>query len=139
MTRRLTKRNIDTLVDGIGTLAEPTWKGVVKLARRRLRHGYSRQALSSHEEIGAALAARKKEVKHNQEVRHPQARKETKTALLARIESLEAELARLKGHNKTMEGQFAVWAYNARVLGIPDHRLKAPLQPVQRDYSEADT
>ena len=139
MTRRLTKRNIDTLVDGIGTLAEPTWKEVVKLARRRLRHGYSRQALSSHEEIGAALAARKKEVKHNQEVRHPQARKETKTALLARIETLEAELARLKGHNKTMEGQFAVWAYNARVLGIPDHRLKAPLQPVQRDYSEADT
>ena len=139
MTRRLTKRNIDTLVAGIGTLAEPTWKEVVKLARRRLRHGYSRQALSSHEEIGAALAARKKEVKHNQEVRHPQARKETKTALLTRIESLEAQLARLKGHNKTMEGQFAVWAYNARVLGIPDHRLKAPLQPVQRDYSEADT
>ena len=139
MARRLTQRNINALVAGIGKLAEPTWKEVVKLAKRRLRHGYSRQALSSHEEIGAALAARKQEVRHNYEIRHPQARKETKTALLARIESLEAELARLAGHNEIMEGQFAIWAYNARVLGIPDRRLKAPLQPVQRDYSEADT
>lgn len=139
MPRRLTQRNIDLLVEGIGTLAEPTWKEVVKLARRRLRHGYSRQALSSHEEIGAALAARKQEVKHNQAIRHPQARKETRTALLARVESLDAEIARLESQNKTMEAQFAIWAYNARVLGIAEHRLKAPLQPVQRDYSEADT
>ena len=139
MPRRLTKRNIDLLVEGIGTLAEPTWKEVVKLAKRRLRHGYSRQALSSHEEIGAALAARKLEVKHNHEIRHPQARKETRTALLARVETLDAEIARLESQREAMEGQFAIWAYNARVLGIPDHRLKAPLQPVQRDYSEADT
>lgn len=138
MPRRLTRRNIDVLVEGIGTLAEPTWKEVVKLAKRRLRHGYSRQALSSHEEIGAALAARKQEVRRNHEIRHPQARKETRTALLARVESLDAELARLAGHNAAMEGQFAIWAYNAGVLGIPDHRLKAPLQPVQRDYSEGD-
>lgn len=138
MPRRLTRRNIDALVEGIGALAEPTWKEVVKLAKRRLRHGYSRQALSSHEEIGAALAARKQEVRRNHEIRHPQARKETRTALLARVESLDAELARLAGHNEIMEGQFAIWAYNARVLGIPDHRLKAPLQPVQRDYSEGD-
>ena len=138
MPRRLTRRNIDALVEGIGTLSEPTWKEVVKLAKRRLRHGYSRQALSSHEEIGAALAARKQEVRRNHEIRHPQARKETRTALLARVESLDAELARLAGHNEIMEGQFAIWAYNARVLGIPDHRLKAPLQPVQRDCSEGD-
>ena len=139
MPRRLTRRNIDLLVEGIGTLAEPTWKEVVKLAKRRLRHGYSRQALSSHEEIGAALAARKQEVKHTQALRHPQARKETRTALLARIESLDAEIARLESQNRTMEAQMAIWAYNALVLGIPEHRLKAPLQPVQRDYSEADT
>lgn len=139
MARRLTKRNINTLVAGIGTLAEPTWKQVVKLAKRRLRHGYSRQTLSSHEEISAALAARKVEVRQSHKVRHPQAIKETRTALLARIDSLETEVARLAAHNETMEGQFAIWAYNAGVLGIPDHRLKAPLQPVQRDYSEADT
>ena len=136
MPRRLTKRNIDDLVASIGTLPEPTWKEVVKLAKRQLRHAYSRQALSSHPRITVALAARKEAVKQDHEIRHPQARKETKAALLGRIESLEAEVARLTSHNKTMEGQFAIWAYNARVLGIPDQRLKASLQPVQRDYSE---
>ena len=139
MPRRLTRRNIDALVEGIGTLAEPTWKEVVKLAKTAPPSRLLPPGPVQPRRDRRCARSPEQEVRHNQAIRHPQARKETRTALLARIESLETELARLAGHNAAMEGQFAIWAYNARVLGIPDHRLKAPLQPVQRDYSEADT
>ena len=52
---------------------------------------------------------------------------------------VEAEIARLKAENEALMTQFAIWAYNSHVLGIPDHRLDAPLQPVNRDYSEGGT
>ena len=61
---------------------------------------------------------------------------DTEAALLERIDSLEADLSRLRAENEAMMTRFAVWAYNTHVLGIPDHRLDAPLQPVDRDYSE---
>ena len=55
-----------------------------------------------------------------------------KAALLERIDSLEAQFARLKADNEAMTTRFAIWAYNTHVLGIPDHRLDAPLQAVNR-------
>ena len=139
MPRHLTEDDIEVLVRTIDTLAVVTWDAVVKLARQRLGHAYSRQALSRHPRIRTALAARKEQLKRKRPGRQPRPKTDTEAALLERIGSLEAQLARLKADNEAMMTQFAIWAYNTHVLGIPDHRLDAPLQPINRDYSEGGT
>ena len=133
--RHLTKRDIEVLVTGIDTLAVPTWKEVVKLAKRRLRHAYSRQALSSHARIRIALATRKTEVQR-QRSQASTPKPDANTLLLDRIASQDALIARLNAENAAMMTRFAVWTYNAHVLGIPDHRLDAPIRPVDRNHSE---
>ena len=138
MARRLTETNVDMLARTIGTLEVATWGAVVRLARQRLGHAYSRQALSRHARIRTALAARKEQLRGSGARRRPRPKTETEAALLARIDALEADLSRLRAENEAMMARFAIWAYNTHVLGIPDHRLDAPLQPVDRDYSERD-
>ena len=139
MPRHLTEDDIDVLVRTIGTVAVASWDMVVKLARERLGHAYSRQALSRHPRVATALAARKEQLKRERPGRRPRPKTDTEAALLERIDSVEAEMARLKAENEAMMTQYAIWAYNSHVLGIPDHRLEAPLQPVDRDYSEGGT
>ena len=139
MPRHLTEDDIEVLASTIDTLAVATWDAVVKLAKERLGHAYSRQALSKHARIRIALAARKEQIKRGRSGRRPRPKTDTEAAFLERIDSLEAEVARLKADNDAMMTQFAIWAYNTHVLGIPDHRLDAPLQPVNRDYSESGT
>ena len=138
MPRHLTEDDIDILARTIDTLAVATWDAVVKLARQRLGHAYSRQTLSRHPRIRTALAARKEQLRRSQP-RRPRPKTDTEAAFLERIDSLEAQLARLNADNEAMMTQFAIWAYNTHVLDIPDHRLDAPLQPVNRDYSEGGT
>ncbi len=138
MARHLSETHIETLARAIGTLEVATWDAVVRLARQRLGHAYSRQALSRHERIRTALAARKQQLRDRHVGRRPRPKTDTEAALLARIDSLEADLSRLRAENESMMTRFAIWAYNTHVLGIPDHRLDAPLQPVDRDYSERD-
>ena len=138
MARHLSETRIETLARAIGTLEVATWDAVVRLARQRLGHAYSRQALSRHERITTALAARKEQLRGRHAGRRARPKTDTEAALLARIDSLEADLSRLRAENEAMMTRFAIWAYNTHVLGIPDHRLDAPLQPVDRDYSERD-
>ena len=138
MARHLTETRIEMLARAIGTLEVATWDAVVRLARQRLGHAYSRQALSRHERIGTALAARKEQLRGSGGGRRPRPKTDTEAALLARIDSLEADLSRLRAENESIMTRFAIWAYNTHVLGIPDHRLDAPLQPVDRDCSERD-
>ena len=59
MPRHLTEDDIDVLVRTIGTLAVASWDTVVKLARQRLGHAYSRQALSKHARVRTALCSPK--------------------------------------------------------------------------------
>ena len=139
MPRHLTDDDIEVLVRTIDALSVATWDAVVKLARHRLGHAYSRQTLSRHPRIRTALAARKEQLKRERPGRRPRPKTDTEAALLERIDSLEAELARFKADNDALMTQFAIWAYNTHVLGIPDDRLEAPLQPVNRDYSEGGT
>ena len=63
MARHLSETRIETLARAIGTLEVATWDAVVRLARQRLGHAYSRQALSRHERIRTALAARKEQLR----------------------------------------------------------------------------
>ena len=139
MARHLTENNIEMLTRTIGTLEMATWDAVVRLARQRLGHAYSRQALSRHARIRIALAARKEQLRRSGARWRPIPKTDTEAALLHRIDSLEADLSRLRAENEAMTTQFAIWAHNTHVLGIPDHRLDTPLQPVDRDYSERDT
>ena len=136
MARHLTETHIEILASTIGTLEVATWDAVVRLARQRLGHAYSRQALSRHERIRTALTARKEQLRGRGAGRRLRPKTDTEAALLERIDSLEADLSRLRAENEAMMTRFAVWAHNTHVLGIPDHRLDAPLQPVDRDYSE---
>ena len=138
MARHLSETHIETLARAIGTLEVATWDAVVRLARQRLGHAYSRQALFRHERIRTAFAARKEQLRGRHAGRRPRPKTDTEAALLARIDSLEADLSRLRAENESMMTRFAIWAYNTHVLGVPDHRLDAPLQPVDRDYSERD-
>ena len=139
MPRHLTEDDIEILVRTIDALSVATWNTVVKLARDRLGHAYSRQTLSKHPRIKTALATRKKQLKRERPGRRPRPKTDTEAALLERIDALEAEVARLKADNDAMMSQFAIWAYNTHVLGIPDDHLEAPLQPINRDYSEGAT
>lgn len=139
MPRHLTDDDIEVLVRTIDTIALATWEAVVKLASQRLGHAYSRQTLSRHPRIRTALATRKEQLKRERPGRRPRPKTDTEAALLERIDALEAEVARLKADNEAMLAQFAIWAYNTHVLGIPDHRFDAPLQTVDRDYSERGT
>ena len=139
MPRHLTDDDIEVLVRTIDTIALATWEAVVKLASQRLGHAYSRQTLSRHPRIRTALATRKEQLKRERPGRRPRPKTDTEAALLERIDALEAEVARLKADNEAIMAQFAIWAYNTHVLGIADHRLDAPLQPVNRDYSEGGT
>ena len=136
MPRHLTEDDIEVLARTIDSLELATWDAVVTLARQRLGHAYSRQALSKHPRIKIALAARKDRLKHERPGRRPRPKTDTEAAFLERIDALEAMVSRLKADNDAMMAQFAIWAYNTHVLGIPDHRLDAPLQTVNRDYSE---
>ncbi len=55
MARHLSETRIETLARAIATLEVATWDAVVRLARQRLGHAYSRQALSRHERIIPAV------------------------------------------------------------------------------------
>ena len=139
MPRHLIEDDIEILVRTIDALSVATWDAVVKLARQRLGHAYSRQTLSRYPRIRTALTARKEQLKRERPGRRPGPKTDTEAAFLERIDALEAEIARLKADNDALMTQFAIWAYNTHVLGVPDHRLDAPLQPVNRDYSEGGT
>ncbi|MDE2873883.1 MAG: hypothetical protein OXQ93_00475 [Gemmatimonadota bacterium] len=139
MPRHLSEGDIEGLVRAIDTLAVATWDAVVRLARQRLGHAYSRQSLSRHPRISDALAARRKRLRQERPGRQPRPATESEAVLLDRVEYLKAEIARLKADNEAMMAQFAIWSYNTHVLGIPDDRLDAPLQPVNRNYSEDAT
>ena len=139
MARHLTETNIEMLARTIGTLEVATWNAVAGLARQRLGHAYSRQALARHPRIRTALAARREQLSRKVTPRRPKPKTHGEAVLLNRIDALEAELARLQAENESMMAQFVVWAHNTHVLGIPDHRLDAPLQPVDRAYTEPDT
>ena len=139
MPRHLTEADITMLAKTINTLQEPSWNAVVKLARRRLGHSYSRQALSKYAQIKTALEARKEHLRRARPRKKRTSETDTEAILLARIDALDAELARINAENEALMSQFAIWAYNTHVLGIPDHRLDAPLQPINRGYSEGNT
>ncbi|MYA42706.1 MAG: hypothetical protein F4Z31_13265 [Gemmatimonadetes bacterium] len=138
MARHLTQAHIEMLARTVGTLEVATWNAVMELARQRLGHAYSRQALARHEPIRTALAARREQLGRKVTPRRPKPKTHGEAVLLNRIDGLEAELARLRAENESMMARFVIWAHNAHVLGIPDHRLDAPLQPVDRDYTEPD-
>lgn len=138
MARHLTEAQIDLLARTVGTLEVATWNAVVDLARQRLGHAYSRQALARHERIRTALAARREQLGRKVTRRRPKPKTHAEAVLLNRIDALEAELARLRAENESMMAQYVIWAHNTHVLGIPDHRLDAPLQAVDRDYTDSD-
>ena len=138
MARHLTKPHIAILARTIGTLEVATWNAVMDLARQRLGHAYSRQALARHEPIRTALAARREQLSRKVTRKRPKPKTHGEAVLLNRIDGLEAELARLRAENESMMARFVIWTHNSHVLGIPDHRLDAPLQPVDRDYTEPD-
>ena len=138
MARHLTQANIELLARTIATLEVATWNAVMDLARQRFGHAYSRQTLARHEPIRTALAARREQLSQKVTPKRPKPKTHGEAVLLNRIDGLEAELARLRAENESMMARFVIWAHNAHVLGIPDHRLDAPLQPVDRDYTEPD-
>ena len=139
MPRHLSEADIDLLATTIDTLDVANWNAVVTLAKKRLGHAYTRQALSNYPRIKMALEARKEHLKNEQPGRQRQPKTDTEAALLNRIASLDAQIARLTVENEALMTQLAIWAYNTHLLGIPDHRLNAPLQPVDRSYSEENT
>lgn len=138
MARHLTQTNIEMLARTIGTLEVATWNAVMDLARQRLGHAYSRQALARHAPIRTALAARREQLSRKVTRKRPKPKTHGEAVLLNRIDALEAELARLRAENESMMARFVIWTHNSHVLGIPDHRLDAALQPVDRDYTEPD-
>ena len=80
MPRHLTEDDIEVLVRTIDALAVATWDAVVKLARQRLGHAYSRQTLSRHPRIRTALTARKEQLKRKQPPRRPRPKTDTEAA-----------------------------------------------------------
>ena len=135
----LTENNIEMLTRTIGTLEMATWDAVVRLARQRLGHAYSRQAAvpacadkdRTRSPQGAAQTQRSTAAPKTQDG-HP--KRPSPPHRLPGSGPLPAS-----GRERGDDDPFAIWAHNTHVLGIPDHRLDTPLQPVDRDYSERDT
>jgi hypothetical protein len=100
---------------------------------------YTRQELNSHEHerVRTAFAVRKGLMRDNPSL--PPGSSPAMRALQERIARLEGERLRLVVENDRLLGQFAVWAYNASILGLTKETLNKPLPRTDRDRTNIAT
>ncbi|HWR14597.1 MAG TPA: hypothetical protein VN577_07195 [Terriglobales bacterium] len=129
-SKNLTSEDVETIVGLLDGWTGPlTWNLLIDAVYGWLHCKYTRQALHKHERIRIAFDVRKKNLKPgDQPVRGSvQLQKATE-----RISRLEAENQRLHAENSTLLEQFARWAFNAYVRGIPQNELDRPLPEIDR-------
>jgi hypothetical protein len=106
-----------------------SWNLLIDAVYSRLHSKYTRQALHKHQRIKIAFEIRKRNL--TAEDKHFRGSLQIQKAL-ERISRLEAENQRLQGENDRLLEQFARWAFNAYVRGIPENELNRPLPEIDR-------
>lgn len=108
------------------------WEGLIDRikAEPQLAQTYTRQALGRHRKLAEAFKKRR---------RAPLARKVYPSleleAAAARIARLEIKLAKHEVIEAAFKERFGHWAYNARIRGITEAELDAPLEPIDRSQT----
>jgi hypothetical protein len=136
MGKHLTEMDIARIVEAIDTLDDVTWANVIAVVKRRLGREYTRQALSSHARVKIAFDARKRAAREVVAAGGVIPRTDVERLLLDKVEALQRQVARLEAENAAAMRQFAVWAYNAHALDIPERELDRPLPPSGRKSTE---
>lgn len=116
MTKQLTGKDIEQIVQIIDSLDDVSWSRIVLEIKFHLGRTYTRQALCKYERISSARKLRLNALKTTQ---HKKPRPSKVSHLTERYEAVKAENARLKHENNLLLEQFARWAKNAYARGIP--------------------
>lgn len=114
-----------------------TWERLTSRVALVLGRPFSRQALDGHAKIKIAYQSRKsrlRKVLASVRAGKPDMNEispELATAL-QRADALQARVDRLQATVDAYELKFVTWLYNARVMGMGEDALNAPLDPVDR-------
>ncbi|MCD4505768.1 hypothetical protein LQR30_16870 [Chromobacterium piscinae] len=108
-----------------------TWELLIKKVFIELGILYTRQALSNHVRIKAAVYAKKQQLLKGglQEMRM----KDSEQQL---IDSLKSEIKRLKRENNALLEQFNRWVYNGYLRSLDKFMLDFMNQPLPQIYRE---
>lgn len=131
MAKHLTDHDIERivlLIDAWDRDVKFTWEKLCAKSLSRLGIETTRQTLQRFTRVKDAYEQLKKSLKHGGSKEKPKTVPSLKIAA-RRIETLEAENARLKRENENLLAQFVVWQYNAYAHGVPINKLNIPLPP----------
>lgn len=105
-----------------------TWEVLVEVVAQRERGGWTRQALSSHEDISSAYRARKDDLRKG-----PKADRDPELVILMRkVEEKEFVIKKLEEKLAHYEERQITMMRNAVVRGITMEELERPLPPIDR-------
>jgi hypothetical protein len=136
---KLDGEEITTVVAMIEAWDGPlTWERLTDRVALVLGRPFSRQALDGHANIKIAYQTRKvrlRNVRVSLRAGKPDMDNLPPEMALAlqRAEALQARVDRLQATIDAYDIKFVTWLYNARILGVTEGALNAPLPPVDRN------
>lgn len=143
---KLSTGDVGTIVEMIEVWEGPmTWDRITDRVALVLRRPFSRQALEAHGRIKTAYQTRK--VRLRRVIASVRAGKPDLeevppelALVLRRSEALQARVDRLQVTVDAYDAKFVTWLHNARIAGISEDALNAPLPKVDRnaDIEPAD-
>lgn len=107
-----------------------TWDLLIAAIKASIATQYTRQALANHERIAHAFSDRQKALRNREE--SPLPGNPQVAALMKKIETLEAENARLQLECQRHRAMFIRWVSNAQKKNLTAEELNAELPPAQR-------
>lgn len=135
---KLTGGDVATIVAMIEVWEGPlTWERLAGRVETVLGRPFSRQALDAHSKIKLAYQARKVRIRRvlaSVRAGKPDLSEVTPELAMAlqRASALQARVDTLQATVDAYEMKFIIWLYNARVMGLSENVLNAPLAPVDR-------
>ncbi len=115
-----------------------TWERLTSRVASLLGRPFSRQALDAHPKVKLAYQSRKVRIrkvlagvragKSDTEYMPPEL-----AMALQRTEAFQARVDRLQATVDAYEMKFVTWLYNARIAGLSEGALNAPLPPTDRN------
>jgi hypothetical protein len=136
MSRHLSVSDIEAILGMVDCIDGcVTWQRLIDEIELRLGRRYTKQGLSKHGPIKAALKIRR-EASHADAGERPVRTSPELDLAEQKISKQEARISRLAAENDRLIERFIRWAYNASKHGLSEAQLDAPLLSVNRGQSD---